>query len=104
MRSVVLPNQERYPSFTFLGGKGRLSDKLTVPGTSVSEYWENTVIWSQNPSVLGWTCGNLVATAQDLARFFYDLLDPSFEHPHIVSAASRQEMMRLLPFSYGWGA
>jgi hypothetical protein len=103
MRKAALPDVDRYPSFNFMSGKGVLSDNLTIPGISTSDFWEDSIIWGQNPSVLGWTCGNLVANAQDLARWFYDLLDPSPGHPHIVSGAAREEMMRLDALSYGWG-
>ena len=33
-------------------------------------------VWEENGSVLGWTCGNMVAPAIEAARFFYDLLSP----------------------------
>ena len=33
-------------------------------------------VWEEDSSVLGWTCGNMVAPAIEVARFFYDLLSP----------------------------
>merc|ERR1711972_496706 len=62
---AVFPDPLRYPSFKFLTDKGYLSDHLTVPGASVGGMWDPATIYNQNPSILGWTCGNLVGTTQD---------------------------------------
>merc|ERR1712110_805891 len=59
-------------------------------------------IYDQNPTILGWTCGHMVGAAGDVAKFFYDLLDPESSNP-VVSNASRAEMLRAKPISLGWG-
>ena len=41
-----------------------------------SHYLAEEQVWEENGSVLGWTCGNMVAPAIEAARFFYDLLSP----------------------------
>jgi len=33
-----------------------------------------TPIWEQGGGVLGWTCGNMAASALDVAMFYRDLL------------------------------
>lgn len=34
-------------------------------------------LYAQDASILGWTCGNVVATAEDVAGFYWRLLGPS---------------------------
>jgi D-alanyl-D-alanine carboxypeptidase len=69
-----------FPNSQFLN-QGPLSSALTVPGVSSGP----VTIFNQDASVLGWTCGNLIAPASEVARFFHDLVGPT---PMIVSAES----------------
>jgi len=99
---AVFPDPSRYPSFKFLTDKGYLSDHLTVPGASVGGMWDPATIYNQNPSILGWTCGNLVGTTQDVARFFFDLFDPD-SPSKIVSASAQETMQQAKVMTTGWG-
>lgn len=101
MSKAVLPEPARYPSFHFFTDDGRISDHLTVPGVSAGGMWEATTIYNQNPSMLGWTCGNLVANTNDVARFFYDVLAPDSE-TKILSEALRDQMVQLKALTTGW--
>jgi len=103
MAKAILPEPTRYPSFRFLADAGRISDHLTVPGSSVGGMWEKTTVYDQNPSILGWSCGNLVGNTNDVARFFYDLFDPATDSK-VVSEASRQVMMQVKLLTTGWAA
>lgn len=103
MSKAILPQSLRYPSLRFLADSGRISDHLTIPGQSVGGSWEKTVIYDQNPSILGWSCGNLVGTTLDVARFFYDLFDPGTDSK-LVSEASSDEMKQVKMLTTGWAA
>ena len=75
---------------------GRMHDQgLALPGIA-----GGTEIFEQDGSVLGWSCGNLAASAQDVARFYFDLLGN--ESSPIVSKASRGAMMATRPLDTGW--
>jgi hypothetical protein len=99
---MALPNKEDYPTLQFLGTDGRLSDALTVPGTTDNLSWgRKTVVSNQTSSILGWTCGNMVGRTLDVAQFFFDLLGPS-SNP-VVSEASKEFMCEFAPVTAGWG-
>jgi hypothetical protein len=34
-------------------------------------------MWEQDSSIMGWTCGYLVASAKDVAKFYWNLLGPN---------------------------
>ena len=61
----------------------------------------------------GWTCGNVVTTTRDVARFFWQLLGPPSEHGSLLSPASLRQMQAwqltefsprsTYQFSYGLG-
>lgn len=53
-------------------------DYLALPGYSFGGWggYPNTTIFNQSSTILGWTCGNLVAPAEENAAFFWDLLAP----------------------------
>jgi len=104
MRTMAMPNpNSSYPSLTFMGGKAKhISEALTVPGIVTNHLWPQVPIFDQNPSILGWTCGNMVGATKDVAAWFYDLLDPDTANPKIVSDAARAEMMRLETLTAGW--
>ena len=61
---------------TFFTTEGKVSDSgLTVPGVSLA--FGKAEIWTQDASIMGWTCGMGTAAAKDVARFYYDLLGPT---------------------------
>ena len=109
MGAVLAPHKARYPSTRFLTHGALRDSGLAVPGFNSPYRNESTgaimpraKVWAQDGSVLGWTCGNLLTTARDEARFLWDLLaDPS--NP-IVSAASRAEMAGVRPLTQGWAS
>jgi len=104
--SALFPDRSLYPSMTFppLGnGSAKLSKYLTVAGTSVASTWEQTTIHEQSPSILGWTCGNMVAKPGDVANFFFELLGEKAQAP-LLSNASRAEMVDFQFLSTGWAA
>jgi CubicO group peptidase (beta-lactamase class C family) len=90
----------KYPSMKFPGSQGKLKDTISVAGISKSRRTSQTVLWDQNPTIMGWSCGGLNANTRDMARFFYDLLDES-SHDPLVSAAARNEMTNLKPLTSG---
>lgn len=107
IRSMVIPRpNSSYPSLRFFGNNGgklkRISDALTVPGIVNNRLWPHVQIFDQDPSILGWTCGNMVGATKDVAAWFYDLLCNETESPQIVSDDARTEMMRLEPLTAGW--
>lgn len=107
MRSAAFPDKDRYKSLHFPAASGQISDTVTVPAiTDRGAGWpDSVVIRDQNPSILGWTCGNLVGTAGDVAAFYYDLLAPTAtSSERIVSDAARDEMCRFELQTKGWGA
>merc|ERR1712232_752254 len=53
--------------------------------------------------MLGWSCGGLSGSTRDIAKFFYDLMDPASVAP-IVGDSSRREMSRFTNFTRGYGA
>ena len=74
----------------------------TLPGIVSNPLWPQVPIFDQHPSILGWTCGNMVGATKDVAAWFYDLLAPDTANPKIVSDAARAEMMRLETLTAGW--
>lgn len=104
--AAALPNRSRYPSMSFppVGSQlGVVSDFITVPGIITDTSYGGGYLYDQNPSVLGWTCGNLVGTTRDVAQFFYDLLHPDSDHP-LVSPRSRDEMTTFQLMTSGWAS
>jgi len=83
-------------NFSFVSD-GPLSLWLTVAGNSIQ--YGNVRIFDQDASILGWTCGNAIATTQDLARFYFELLGP---RPSLVSAASLEIMTQWRVLTAGW--
>jgi len=108
--SAVFDDRGAYPSMLFppMGDNAdKLSAFLTVPGQSVASTWPKTTIFEQNPSILGWTCGNMVARPKDVAKFFYHLLDSDVAQADpkpLISDASRSEMTNLQTLTTGWNA
>jgi len=107
--SALFDQRQDYPSMIFppKGHADKLSTFLTVPGHSTASTWPKTTIFEQDPSILGWTCGNMVASPKDVAKFFYHLLDSEVAHADtkpLISDSSRSEMTRMSTMSTGWMA
>jgi len=107
--SGLFDQRKDYPSMVFppKGHADKISTFLTVPGESVSSTWPKTTIFEQDPSIFGWTCGNLVSSPKDVAKFFYNLLDSDVAHAEaapLISDSSRTEMTRMGTMSTGWNA
>jgi len=78
---------------------GPLNQSLTVAGASVQ--YGKTEVWMQDASFLGYTCGNAVGSAQDMARFLYELLGPTAS---VVSESTLQFMQEWHVLDAGWAA
>jgi len=90
---------EDYPH-TFTPTQGPMNTTgLDVAGAS--EAYGKAELFSQDASILGWTCGNVVASAQDVAHFYWDLLGPSHS---VVSDASLKTMSTMHTLDRGWAA
>lgn len=105
--SAVFPDRARVPTASFppMGRSegARLSDTLTVPGSSISSDWGAATLYEQDPSILGWTCGNMVSSPTDVARFFYWALADQGEG-RLLSDKSREAMMNTTLLTKGWSA
>eukprot|EP00756_Hemistasia_phaeocysticola_P000711 Hpha_TRINITY_DN10519_c0_g1::TRINITY_DN10519_c0_g1_i2::g.31183::m.31183 len=75
----------------------------TVPGRTKGGWAKlpNTTIWKQSSTILGWTCGNMAAKAEDVAGFFWDLLGPD---ARILSKKTLKVMETFKPLDLGWAA
>jgi hypothetical protein len=62
---------------------------LTVAG--YSQAYGQATLFEQDASILGWTCGDLVASARDVAKFYWDLISPDSLNK-VVSEASLSSM------------
>jgi len=109
--AIAADYQKEYPSMIFppkgKSATAKLSSYLTVPGQSVSPTWPKTTIYEQNPSILGWTCGNMVASPRDVAKLFYHLLDSDVAHADpkpLLSDSSREQMTDVKELTTGWNA
>jgi len=86
--------------FSFPVGGSKLRDSgLTVAGSSIQ--YGKTELWEQDAAVLGFTCGNCIASAHDAARFYYQLLGPPSSIVSLQSLAMMQETRTL---DAGWAA
>lgn len=45
--------------------------------SAISLQFGEQEIWDQDQSVMGWTCGFGIASARDVAKFYFDLLGPN---------------------------
>lgn len=90
------PASPKYEKCTF-ADTGRLNSTLDIPGTAGS-FLRRIQIYSQDASILGWTCGNLIAPAGSAAEFFYDLLVDK----EILPAETLAQMQEFTPLNVGW--
>ena len=92
----------RFGATSFIDHGAMRARGLPIPGYDGVRNGTRQQVWEQDGSILGWTCGNLLTSARDYARFLWDLLaDPT--NP-IVSAASRAAMSDVRPLDVGWAA
>ena len=75
-----------------------ISSAATVPGASLFIKPNTTTIWAQRGGILGWTCGNMAASAHDVSRFYYDLL----VRKTLLTPQSVAQMEQFNLLSYGW--
>merc|ERR1711966_581443 len=94
--------KSRYPSLKLPAAQGALHDWVSVSGVSMSRHSTSAKVslWDQSPSILGWSCGGMIANTGDVARFFWDLVAPASTHK-IVSDASLKEMSNMKPLNTG---
>ncbi|CAJ1460780.1 unnamed protein product [Effrenium voratum] len=90
------PADAKYQRCRF-ADQGRLNSSLSVAGAAGS-FLHRTQIFSQDASILGWTCGNLVAPASSAAEFFYDFLLAK----RIIPEAMVDKMKDFRPLNVGW--
>jgi hypothetical protein len=100
--SAAFPNASMYPSMKLPAGTGQLKDTMSVAGFASKSYSHPAgIVYEQNPTIMGWSCGGMNANTRDFSAYFYDLLDESSSHP-IVSTSSRKEMENIKPLSAGY--
>lgn len=108
---LTLPAPDAYPTLSFPPvtrathsdvASMKLSEHLTVPGHAAVFGGSGTVVFDQNPTILGWTCGHMVGAAGDVAKYFFDLFSPKSARS-VVSNTSLAEMTRTAPLTMGWG-
>jgi len=99
MRTLVFPPElhDKYRNVHFLNDE-TISSVLTVPGASSMIPNTTTTIWDQKAGLLGWTCGNMVASAADVAAFYHDLL----VEKRLLSAPSLAVMETFRVLGVGW--
>lgn len=73
-------NKSDYPNTHFVPTGEVSKVGLTTPGLSIA--FGKSEIYTQDASIMGWTCGYATATARDVSKFYYQLLGPQ---PVIVS-------------------
>jgi len=82
--------------------KGKMSENgLTVAGSSLN--YGEVELFNQDASILGWTSGNLIASARDVAKFYWDLLSPYSDNKK-VSVVSLNIMQDWVTLDRGVGA
>lgn len=98
--SLALPAElhAKYANVRFINDEP-ISTAATVPGASAFIPTQNTTIWAQRGGVLGWTCGNMAASALDMAHLLYDLL---VAPGAILTPSSVAAMQQFHLLDYGW--
>ncbi|KAL3912977.1 MAG: hypothetical protein SGPRY_008149, partial [Prymnesium sp.] len=95
-QAFLLP-RSRFPRSRFPTA-GPINQTATVKGRSAAFSSSPVEIWGQDVSVLGWTCGNLVAPAEEMSLFLYSLL----VERSVVSDKSLSIMKDAVPLNVGW--
>lgn len=99
---TISDDPSRYPSMKLRSGAGKLKDTVSVAGVSKSRDSNTTVmLWDQDATIMGWTCGGMMTNTGDFANFFYDLLAPSSTN-RLVSDAALKDMANLTKLSVGY--
>jgi len=88
----------QYEHLTF-ATMGPLNQSLTVAGESIA--YGKVELLDQDGSILGWTCGNAVASGRDIAKFYYDLLS---ESGSLLSKESLAVMQNWSRVDVGWAS
>lgn len=89
---------EEFPTLNF-ATKGHLDSVNNLSVVGISKVYGTAELYHQDASILGWTCGNAVTRALDVARFFYKLLGPGAS---LVSKESLAIMTKFRPLTTGW--
>jgi hypothetical protein len=95
-RALFAGGGDRFADLHFLATGPLDAGGLDVAGSSGAG---NATILKQDASILGWTCGNVVATATAAARFFHDLLVAKT----LLNATTLAEAETFAPIDNGWG-
>ena len=97
--SLAFPPAARadYAAVSFVNDEP-VDTSATVPGISSFIKGKTTQIWRQKGGILGWTCGNMAASAHDVSRFYYDLL----VRKTLLTPQSVALMEQFNLLSYGW--
>lgn len=111
LATALFQDRSKYPQMHF-PTKGQLkSTGLTVAGFSVSDDFtkgsQPVTLFDQDASILGFTCGNMVASPSNVARFFYHLFDEDgskMNGEEIISRDSASIMRKTKKLSKGWAA
>lgn len=90
-----------FPHTTFPGAGALNKVGLSSVGSCASAAPGSNVtrIFRQDASIMGWCYGNTVSSANDVARFYYQLLGTDT----IVSRESRAVMQEFQEIDVGWG-
>jgi len=83
----------------FLPETSMATHGLTVGGRSL--VYGEAELFAQDASILGWTCGYLIASARDVAKFYWNLLSPH-SSDRIVSEESLKIMQEFNTIDKGW--
>jgi len=80
-----------------------INKHLVVPGHAAGGWggYPNTTLYNQSSTILGWTCGNMAASAHDVAVFYWNLLGPE---ARVVPEAMVTEMKKFKPINKGWAS
>lgn len=96
MLQQVLVDSFAFERENFLNHGSMNNSGLTVPGRAALG---GRSIYTQPANILGWTCGNLMASTLDMARFFWELLIKR----SVLSESSLHLMMETRDISFGFG-
>lgn len=90
-------NDYKHTFFPNLGEVSKVG--LTAPGESL--LFGEAEIWTQDQSIMSWTAGFTIASARDVAKFYWDLLGPERK---LVSEENLKKQIEFAPFDLGFGS
>ena len=91
----MTPSRSSFPVTQFYRTE-MIDQYLTVAGESGRG--STTTILNQSSTILWYTCGNMVTTTTEVARFFWSLLGPRDEN-NILAASTVASMEHFVPLS-----